>query len=1189
MFLKSLEIQGFKSFPDRLKLEFPHGITAVVGPNGSGKSNIADAVRWVLGEQSTKSLRGQKMEDVIFTGTSRRGAMGFAEVTLHLDNTDRELPVDADEVTVGRKLYRSGESEYRLGGSAVRLREIHELLMDTGLGRDGYCIVGQGRITEIISQKSADRREIFEEAAGISKYRYRKEEAERRLDAAEENLVRLRDILAELESRVEPLRREADKAERFLALAADRRQLEISLWVASLAELMGSIAAESDKLLVARTDYEHAKAQADAIQAQIEEAYQAMNRCAAEVDRLQAERAQVEEQLGGCASEIAVLENDLGHGEETMARLRGEIGQSGDSAEALDRQAAEKQAEAAGIAAERQRRADTLAERERALETAQGERRQLGDRIDRLTAELGRRSVELSRLGAVIETGAAAVAELEGRIAAAAGQAEADARQLESLRQEKRENDEALAAIDEQTAIKRNERVGYALRMQIRSARRDAAEAEMREISLEIDRKRQRARVLYDLEKNMEGLGGAVKAVMQAAAHGELRGILGPVSQLIRVEDRLALAIETALGGALQHIVTESEDASKRAIGWLKNHKAGRATFLPLPTIKARPLQERGLEDRMGFVGVADRLVAADERYRAILSSLLGRTVIVEELDDATAMARQYGYRFRIVTLDGQVVNTGGSLTGGSSVRSAGILSRRGEADRMTAEAEALERQYREKEAAFRQIAAEVSQLEGTMLALQGEMTALSEDRIRLDAEGKRLEQQAAELERQMARAEEEGKTLAARLEESRRSRSEAAVRMTEAAAEAERLEGEIAALSGDRDRSRELRDRITAELGEMRLRVMALEKDLGAAHAAAAELIARKDAMGQQRETLESQLREAEAHQAELRARIEALTLRRRSLENRTGAIAAGIEAAQKERASREAQATGLRGEERAGAERRESLSREVVRLEERTRAIQADYDSIIGKLWDEYELTRSGAEAVAQPVEDRRAASKQLGEIKSKIKALGSVHVGAIEEYREVNERYQYLQGQIEDVERSKAELGRMIGDLTATMREQFTGAFEAIAARFSVIFTELFGGGRGELSLGEGDVLECGIDIRVAPPGKIIKSLQALSGGEQSFVAIAIYLAILQVRPAPFCILDEIEAALDDINVVKYADYLGRMTDRTQFILITHRRGTMEAADLLYGVTMQEEGVSKILEMPISEIEHNMQPHS
>ena len=1180
MVFKELEIQGFKSFPDKVKITFDAGVTGVVGPNGSGKSNLSDAVRWVLGETSSRQLRAAgKMEDVIFGGTRRRSAMGFASVRLTLDNTGHTLDVDADEVTIGRKYYRSGDSEYTINGQVCRLRDVYELLLDTGIGRDGYSVIGQGRIAEIVAAKSSERREIFEEACGIAKYRYRKTEAERRLAAAGENLERLRDILGELESRVGPLEKESAKAQKFLELSEQRKTLEVTLWTDSVHRARDTVRQQVRDYETAQADYERFDGEAKAAEQEAEEIRMQAQQLTIAVERLNGDIRSITEQISGSDSRIAVLENDILRNEESIASLRSEI-------EAGEQDGAE---------------ADAALQRHRAVAAkmeAEGEK--LAAEIDALNAELEQLADASNASGARKDTLRAEITDLtakrtEAQVAQAAAEAaeETASQRLPALEQAMQEGTdqwetarqdltdtiryrEMLTENEKQLA---NVRSGLELKLKNRKAALDEADTAEQRLGRELDAARQRLSVLRELEKNMDGYQNSVKAVMRAAGARRLRGIIGPVSAILKVEPGCEVAVETALGAALQNIVVENEAAAKAAIALLRSDNAGRATFLPLDTVQPGVFRGR----LSGTARLASSLVQADARYDNIVSNLLGRIIVVEDINEASRVARDNGFRSRVVTMDGQVINAGGSFTGGSVQRSAGLFTRKQEMEELRIRAAKLQKDCLAAQEKTDQCKEQVDALQAELTATASEQITAANDRVRAEAEQKRLEAAAAQLETARNARRQEIDTLQAALADSRAKAEDAAKLQAELTAKIDRRTAEMSRIAEGDDSFLTRQNALAQDLSAKRLEQVTRQKDAELAYSQIAALEQRARDAAARRTSLEESVAALAARSDACRAEIADIWQTRADSQTTIAQKEAEIREATQKRLARQQAETETLARARTAADSREEMSREMARLAERKAAAESEYDQTVAKLWDEYQLSVSQAEALCVEFGSLPALRAQVADLRGKIRALGSVNVSAIEEYKEVRARYDALVTQVTDVEESRNELSRMISKLSAQMREIFTDSFRAINENFGRVFAELFGGGEASLMLeDESDVLSSGIGIRVAPPGKVIKNLEALSGGEQALVAISIYFAILAVNPAPFCILDEIEAALDDANVVRFAQYLRRVSDKTQFIVITHRRGTMEAANVLYGVTMQEDGVSKLLKLDLEQVD-------
>lgn len=1182
MILKALEMQGFKSFPDKTVLEFNKGITAVVGPNGSGKSNISDAVRWVLGEQSTKTLRGSKMEDVIFSGTDVRKAKGFAEVTLRLDNTDRSLNKDSDEVSVTRRYYRSGDSEYLVNGESARLRDVNELFMDTGLGRDGYSIVGQGKIADMVSPKASERRDMLEEAAGISHFRYRRGDAIKRLAQAEENLVRLRDILSELESRVGPLKAQSEKAQKFIVLAGERKNLEIGIWLNTIDKTGEKMRDQEHKIEIAEASHKEAQDELSKIGEMIDKAADGTRDINIKLEEIRNSASGFEEKLSDIDSQIKVAENSILHNNETIERINRDKAAENETEQNIDAavsaaleciQKAEEQI------ADATRQMDELSKQEETYRLSSSE---FSDRAAALSGEISALSVRLADCRVTAETANSSIEEIRSRISAIDESMGTRKDDYDALLKRRADAEAELEEIQDEIVSVKNAIDGYTLRFENRGKKADSVKLAIDEKQRELHKGQDRVRLLEDLEKNMEGYFGAVKAVMKESGRGALRGIYGPVSQLITVKEKYSAAIETALGAAVQNIVVDNETDAKRAMGFLKEHRAGRATFLPITAIKGRVLSEQGLDDQYGFVSIASDLVSYDNKYSEIIRWLLGRTAVAEDIDSAIAIAKKYSYRFRIVTLDGQVINAGGSMTGGSRVQNAGILSRGNEIERLKGSLASMQKELDGMLSDYKLLSEDASAAKAELEGAEGDLLRAKEENIRREGELKLASDKLASVSSGVKELLEEKETLEKRIESVSSGAEAARSQIDELKETLENKEKELESITGDSKTLQKNREEVASKAAEIRLRIVSLQKDVEANTDEITRLKNRKTGHLDRLSELDGEIREIEEKNDELRALTERLSADEKALKANHGDAQNQINELISQRDELEKQANDLRLHERAKSEERERLSGDIARLEERKIAMRNEYDNLTSKLYDEYQLTRREAAALEIEIDDYSLAAKRLAELKSQIRALGSVNVSAIEEYKEVSERYEFLSGQINDVETSRAELNKMIDDLTGKMAEQFREQFNRINSCFGQTFIELFGGGKAELRLeDERDVLGSDIEIKVQPPGKNVQNINLLSGGEKGLSAIALLFAILKVTPAPFCIFDEVEAALDDVNVSRYAQYVRRMTKNTQFILITHRRGTMEEADVLYGVTMQEKGVSKLLELKTAEM--------
>ncbi|MBQ6067488.1 MAG: chromosome segregation protein SMC [Clostridia bacterium] len=1182
MYLKALEMQGFKSFPDKTVLSFGDGVTAVVGPNGSGKSNIADAVRWVLGEQSTKSLRGQKMEDVIFSGTGERRPQGFAEVTLRLDNADGALNNPEFEVTVTRRYYRSGESVYMINGKPVRLKDVNELFMDTGLGRDGYSMVGQGKIEEMVSARSENRRDMFEEAAGISHYRYRRADAIKRLDQAEENLVRLRDIVAELASRVGPLEKQSQKAQQFLVYAAERKELEIGLWVHTLNKSVEQIREQNNRLSVAQSQYDVTGQILEKLSADIDDAAEGTREINVETERLRGEKSQYEEQAAALDAQAAVYDNTVAHNDETLERLRRDI-ESQDSADGdIEKEIGENRAQIAALEQEAERQSEALRLLTDKLAGLKKSDDEYSDGYNAASEELSQIMLRLSQTDIMISASESSAQEIRTRMEAAEETVRQKRQKIEELTARRDADKAAVDAAAEKAAELGNMAGGYALRVNKAASKTEELKTASEKAKLELLSKQQRLRFLEDTEKNMEGYQGSVKAVLREASHGTLTGIRGTLIDLIRVEEEYQTAIETALGNAIQDIVTETEQDAKRAINMLKSTNAGRATFLPISSVEGRILREEGLDGQYGFIDLAHRLVDCDAEYDEIVRSLLGRIAVCEDLDCAIAIAKRYNYKFKIVTLDGQVINAGGSMTGGSKVTNSGFLSRRTEIDRLKKECADMQEGIAQRENGLKAALERYSNERASYDAVKAEQIEQNEEKVRLEGVLATTAAKLAEAEQSLADTLAEQESAGERIAYLGENVTIAQKEREKIEAEKAAKEQELRSLSGGRDTLLAERETINNEITEVNLRAVAVMKEQESKKELIVSLERRRAELAMHKDELAAERESIQAQNEDLRKQAEATRESAALIRSQAAKTDLAIEELIEKREGYEKTVTQARAEEKQRSEEREKLGAELVRLEERRNALEKEQNEIERRLFEDYALSRREAMETAPEIESVGKAQKRLSELKGQIKALGAVNVAAIDEYKEVSSRYEFLSGQVNDVEKAKKELLRMIEELTQQMSEQFRDRFNAINNHFSETFTQLFGGGEASLVLeDEDDILECAIDIKAQPPGKKVKNLTLLSGGEKGLTAIALLFAILKVRPAPFCIFDEVEAALDDVNVLRYAQYVRMMTGDTQFILITHRRGTMEEADILYGVTMQERGVSKLLELKTAEM--------
>ncbi len=1182
MILKSITMQGFKSCPEKTVLQFNKGITGVVGPNGSGKSNISDAVRWVLGEQSTKSLRGSKMEDVIFSGTKFRKATGFAEVTLCLDNTDRTLGNDNDEVSITRRFYRSGDSEYKINGESVRLRDINELFMDTGLGRDGYSMVSQGKIAELISSKSGERREMFEEAAGISHFRYKRHDALKRLSQAEENLVRLRDILSELEGRVGPLKTQSEKAQKFLVLAEERKNLEIGIWLHNIEKTQEKLKDQDRKIDIAAVQYKDAQKQLEEIEQKMNDIIEKTREINVKIEEVRSSTSHFEEQAAELEAQAKVYENSILHNTESIERLeKDKLTANQDDAQ-IDAQVKETEEQKAksqsGLEEANKKLQSQIAE----IEKLQSENNEFATVAAELAKEISLLTVSLADNRVISETANSQIEEIKTRITTIDELLGNRKEAVLALEEKKNHAENELSECVEKINGYKNAVDGYRIKVQARTEKSEKVKAEISALDSEIDRKNERIKILDDLEKNMEGYQGSVRSVMKESKRGALNGVHGPLSQLITVKDKYSVAVETALGVALQNVVVDNETDAKRAIAYLKETRGGRATFLPLTAIKSRSLNEDDLDDCYGFVNIASELVTTDKKYRDIIENLLGKTVVCEDMDSAISMAKKYKNRFKIVTLDGQVINAGGSMTGGSKAQGVGMLSRANEIEKLTKSVKDLEEKKKNLAIQEKMLAEDLASAVADLNGIEGDILSANEEKIRLEGEFMLAKEQYDTSSSGVSELIEEERILNERIEKINTDSVTAKNKVEELTEEIAQKEKSLEAVSGDRESLNLVREELSSKAEQIRLEILGFQKDIEAQDDNIRRLNILKGSHSDRLGELDQEIEAFKNKNIWLTKDIESLRASADALRQQCGNAKTDIDDLLESRAQLEKENTDLRNLEKEKSSERERVSGDLARLEERKAAMLNEYEEYNSKLYDEYQLTRREALALEIVIENIGDARTRLSALKNEIRGLGSVNVSAIDEYKEVSERYEFMSEQIGDVEKSKAELIKLIDDLTTKMSVQFREQFQKINVAFGETFAELFGGGKAELNLeDEMNVLECDIEIKVQPPGKNVQNINLLSGGEKGLSAIALLFAILKVTPAPFVIFDEVEAALDDVNVVRYAQYVRRMTKNTQFILITHRRGTMEEADMLYGVTMQEEGVSKILELKTAEL--------
>lgn len=1184
MRLKALEINGFKSFADKITIEFLDGITAVIGPNGSGKSNVSDAIRWVLGEMSTKTLRGSKMEDVIFSGTEKRGPLGFAEVSLTIDNTEGTLPVEYNEVTVTRRYYRSGESEYFINRSACRLKDVHEMFMDTGLGRDGYSIIGQGRIDEILSIKGDERRQIFEEAAGISKYRYRKEESERKLAGAEENLVRIGDIVAELEDRIGPLSEQSEKAKKYLELANELKVLEISVFIENIEK-------SKDSLNKLRADMTTANSTLFCSREELNNLYNEIDRVAEETRRLEIEAEQMRAALDSYKeaaqsedSASKLCETNIINITDNLNQLMLEGEKSGQKALELKEQIAAKQ-EAIAAEANKEKiiakKMDELSEKLKEVSDSGQDKREHLDILQAkaalINSKIGDNNISLSAIRSKQE----AMLTLMDDTSAQIGKTEETIKRLgddiAAKQLEITENDDKLNSA-------RNVINGYAKKLEIKKQQLENDARTLSQMDSQLKNATDRKRMLVNMEQHFEGFSGAVKYIMTQSQRGVLKNIHGPVSKLITADKKYAIAVETALGGAMQNIVVDSENDAKSAISHLKSANVGRATFLPITAIKPSFFDVKGVELEDGFVGIASELVSYDKAYDAVVKNLLGRTVVAEDLDKAVILAKKYGFRFKIVTLDGQIIFSGGAMTGGS-IQTTGVLTRSSEIEKLTTEIEEIERKYADAEKVLAELKTEVSKIEYTVSVASDELRLAQDTAIALNLEKEHLKSQFdASCER---RNELSALIDSTKLEtEEQKTEIERITRENEKnAQEVAGIEQEMYSLTHGQDDLEKEKGSLSEEVIHLQLERASCVKEQEALQNYVSELLARVAEFSSTEGEREARIVELRTRAAALKEEKALHDRQREELHIKSSQIQEDMKTQVQTKLELEARRVTIDKRVKEINEQIINQEKDLGRLESRAAVLENEENQFIDYLWQQYEITYSDAASLKIQIDNLGQAKSRINKLKSEIRSLGTINVAAIEEYEQVKTRYDFLTTQRDDLIKSKEELNNIITEMTSEMKRIFKIKFAEINTNFNKVFVDIFGGGEAHLELDDPqDILNCGIEIKVMLPGKSLRVITLLSGGEKAFVAIALYFAILKVRPAPFCVLDEIDAALDEVNGRRFANYLKNLSKNTQFIMITHRKENMEISDMLYGVTMQEKGVSKILALNIRDIERD-----
>ncbi len=1209
MRLKAIEMSGFKSFPDKTRIAFDSGVTAIIGPNGSGKSNISDAIRWVLGEMSAKSLRGSRMEDVIFNGTASRTAANCASVSLCIDteeefNRENSITFEAEsetetaegakkgyslsdqtEVTVTRKLYRSGESEYYINKKQVRLKDIYELFYDTGIGREGYSVIGQGKIAEVLSQKDDERRSIFEEAAGISKIRYKKLEAERKLRDTEANLVRVNDILSEISSRIGPLEKEAENAKQYLVLSEEKKGIEITLWLDRISFLRARrVECETD-LAAARMALESAERESkecdEATDRILNESYEFSMRMS-EIER---EKTDAVHRRGEAEGRRAVCENDIAHADESATDARTAIAtaeseradaeQTISECSAQKRSAEERLATAEAVANEAEKAHE---EARKASSESDREGENSRARLEILNSDRINLAAREAACRASLEAERKSVAENADRLTAARERVASLEHEMQELATAISETEKSLSETENRIVSLDYERASGVAKLRTAS---DNITAE--KIALSADE--QKLDQLTRLEQLLEGYSESVKRVLNDCASGAIRngndkiGLHGTVSNIISSENEHVVALETALAAAVQFVVVEKESDAKACIRYLKEKRLGRATFLPIESVNGRKCDVTNLKDMKGYIGIASELAKYEPKFEGVVNDLLGRTVIADNIDSASAIARASGFRVKIVTLDGQIVNAGGSYTGGSSAVKVGVFTRAMDIERMKEQIKARESKIEELEKNHESVLTETSRLDGEIEMLRVTLAELTTKKAAQSATNDSLSLRIGEEQTRVDSLSTGGETLRALESE-----------LSSITAESEQLNNAISEATLARDNAmssaeslKKSEESAFSALSEARMALFTAKNDLAVA-SERLDVASRRQTEIATRITIGSaSIDRAEALKNERISEIGRLSAECAECDSVIASCEKRLSDLLVGREEKEKQLVEMRNKQKTVSSAKEEAFRNVTETEMKCTSVNTEYDNVTSKLWDEYELTFSDAERFRLPKEQMDKAPTRLASLKAKIRAMGVINVNAVEEFRVTKERYDFLTAQTDDLNKTRANLDRTIAKLASGMKETFLDCFEKINTEFNAVFTELFGGGSARCELTDPLLpLECGIDIVLKVPGKSVRSISLLSGGEQSFAAISLYLALQKVNPSPFCVFDEIESALDDVNIVKLASYVRRNSDKTQYILITHRRGTMERADTIYGITMRQKGISDYMKLNMAKLD-------
>lgn len=1182
MYLKRLELQGFKSFADKTILELMPGITTVIGPNGSGKSNISDAIRWVLGEQSMKSLRGTKSLDIIFAGTQNRKSLGFAEASLVFDNSDGALPIEYTEVTVTRKIYRSGETGYYINKVPCRLKDVLELFMDTGIGKDGYSIIGQGKIDEILSNKSEDRRHIFEEAAGIVKYRTRKQESEKKLEHTKLNLLRINDILTEIEGNLEPLQMQADKAKKYLNLREELKNIEIGLFVYNIEKYKQDLEKVVQDIEIMQSQCNDEEGRLERVKILKEELKSSIDEITETIENMSNIGFESQKQIEQLNSDINVAKTRIANNNENNDRYLKEIEEQNSKIQELKDEIEQKEAKKDNLKRNKEKFEKELNEKQAEL--------------DKLTEKLSSKELEIEGYKHTVEENTDKKYELQSEInaqninyqnfekrqAQIKQEMQSTISELDGTRLNKEDIAKQFNEIENKKNKAQNSLNEVAKQREEANQKIKSFESNINILSSEMRIKESRLKFLIETEKEKEGYIKSVKSLLKDCENiKELgKGMNGVLANIIEVPDDLQTAIEMCLGASLQNIVTETETDAKRLVEHLRKNNLGRASFLPISSVRGKKLDKiKGNES--GVIGIASDLVKYNKKYEQIILNLLGRTVIVDNMDTAIKVAKQNGYTFRIVTTEGDLINPSGAITGGSvAKKTVNILGRGKEIEKLEKEIKNLKQKieklendkqnYEESIEGILELSAnlekELQEIDITYATEKQKVISINENIEKLEKRLNRLKEEQANLEKQKEEAISTKGNLQVEIN-----------KIVEQNEELSKIITEFAELNKD---DQKYIDDLNFDITNLKISVSSFDESEASIQEIQERINQELENAHTSIENKNTQIEQIKKDNEELEKSIQETLQKIEEVKESVNSSSSKIEELKKERAQKSEKLSKQEDEITAKFKVIEDLKGQLVKLDVKKTKIEEDINGIINKMWEEYELTPNNAEQYQKP-ENVSLTQRRVNSLRTEIRELGSVNVDSIEEYKNLKDRYDFMSEQRLDLENTMSKLRKVISDMTQIMKEQFKEKFKVINKNFGEVFAELFGGGKAELTLeDEENILECGIDITVQPPGKKLQNMMLLSGGEKAFTAIALLFAILKINPAPFCVLDEIEAALDDVNVFRYADYLKKFTDHTQFLVITHRKGTMEVADTVYGVTMEESGISKLLSMKLKQ---------